>query len=298
MSEEIEMNILDAFIQFNNKMTLVISGLPGSGKLKAGKMLSAEMGITLLKQSDYIKKGFENPKTLSDGSFVNDYNTDSAIDWERLNKDIKQHQVSGVVVVGVSFPQDKLKKHLHINLNISRTKYLENVNLTQKEKLMFDELIYPYYNESVKNAKINKFINANELDEEQLYDSIWNTFMEILQNYIKWFEENRMDEVIREKQKNNSMNVAQQSVNYLNTVNSYAQQVRKETPKRQVVDEYVEYSDFVQNETNSDEYGSNTSDDVPDGVMNFANPYVNPEYIKQLKAQPPYLMLPQFSRYQ
>lgn len=276
---ETTMNILQAFIYFNNKMTLVISGLPGSGKLKAGKMLSEELGVSLLKQKDYIKHGFTNMKTLSNGKVVNDFNTDNAIDWDKLNKDIKDKQGNGVIIVGMSFPQDKLKKHLHINLNLSKTKYLSNVNLSQEEKLMFDELIYPYYGEAVKNAKINKFINVNDLDEEQLYDAVWNTFIDIITNYIKWFEENRMADWIKEKEQKAKVERARQIMEYSAKLGN-------------IRENHQEAGSGFKSEDDGDD--SESSSSIEDGQVMFANPYLNPNYNPQMH---PYIMLPQFSRF-
>ena len=206
------MNIVDAYIKFKGQLVIFITGMPGCGKTLVAKRLSRDFKINLFNQSDYYKKDFNLTISLPDGSKVVNLYTDEAIDWTRLNQDILdvKNRSGGVVLYGFALPRDKFSFevdfHVHLGINKqnclkrrhdflqkNKEQYPEDYKLINSkiEKLKLNQLIYPYYLESIKKSKINKFIDINELNEEQIYDVVFDTLIKFIQSYIDWFNKNQ-----------------------------------------------------------------------------------------------------------
>jgi adenylate kinase family enzyme len=197
------MNIVEAYIKFNGQLVVLISGLPGCGKTGLGKSVARDFKIKLIDQYNYYKKDYDNKTTLPDNTTIVNWYTDDAIDWDKFNEDINAEKKSGVVVIGVSLPEDKLSFHpdTHIHLKISKQQclekrkvYLENnkdeypeeyeLLHTPAEKLKMNLLIFPYYLETIKKEKINKFININEIEDDKIYDEVFDYLINLIQNYL------------------------------------------------------------------------------------------------------------------
>ncbi len=196
------MNVVEAYIKLKGQLIILVSGLPGCGKTTVGKKISQDFKIDYIDQFNYYIKDYDKKVKLPDGSDVlNIYNND-AIDWKKLNKDVNSKKEKGVVVSGIAFPNDKLNftPDYHIHLSISKKECLErqkdflekNKDKYQeewkdiesgRERLKMNQLIYPYYLETVKESKINKFININNLDDDGAYDSAFD----IIISYIQFF---------------------------------------------------------------------------------------------------------------
>lgn len=200
------MNIVEAYIKFKGQLLIFISGLPGCGKLELAKNISQDFNIKIIDQYNYYIKDYSNTIKLPDGTEVINWYTDDAIDWDKFNEDINQMKIDGLIVVGISFPEDKIdsKPDYHIHLNISKQacmerrkmflekhkdeeKYKEDYNLvgSQVEKLKMNQLIFPYYLESTKKAKINKFLNINEMNNDNVYDVAFDSIIEMINKYLK-----------------------------------------------------------------------------------------------------------------
>ena len=112
----------------------------------------------------------------------------------------------GLLVIGISFPEDKIesKPDYHIHLNISKQACVERRKMflekhkdeenygedykligSVTEKLKMNQLIFPYYLESIKKAKINKFININEMNNDVVYDTAFDALIDMIKKYLK-----------------------------------------------------------------------------------------------------------------
>ncbi|QKF94229.1 putative uridine kinase [Fadolivirus algeromassiliense] len=202
------MNIVEAYIKFNKQLLIFISGLPGCGKLKLAKNVSRDFKIKIIDQYDYYKKDYNVTANLPDGTKLINWYTNDAIDWDKFNEDIDKLKVNGLIVIGVSLIESHItsKPDYHFHLNISKQlcmdkrkdflkehkdKYEEEYKVvnTPIEKLKMNQLIFPYYLESIKKSKVNKFININEMTDDQVYDMAFDTLIEMIKKYLKQDDE-------------------------------------------------------------------------------------------------------------
>lgn len=197
------MNIVEAYIKFKGQFIILISGLPGCGKLAIAKSLSKDFKFKLLDQYNYYKKDYQETSTLQDGTKVINWYNDNAIDWDKLKDDIEENKKKGVVVVGISFPKDKFDADYHLHLTMSkqmcmekRKEFLEKhkeedkysqefkVLNTPTEKLIMNQLIFPYYLEARNNGKIDKWINMDTLgSDDDVYDMVFDHMLSVVQAY-------------------------------------------------------------------------------------------------------------------
>ena len=193
------MNVVEAYIKFNKQFIIFISGLsPGSGKTLVAKNIKKDFGIKMLNQINYYKKDYKNKIKLPNDKEIINWDSDDSIDWKNFNKDIKKNKSKGIIVCGFSFPKDKIteKANFHIHLSISKKNNLEKrKEMTENNdkyshldfntiKLVMNQLTYPYYLDTLNRSNINKFINTNKYDKNQIYDQVFDSLMEFIFNSL------------------------------------------------------------------------------------------------------------------
>lgn len=207
------MNIVEAYIKFKGQLLIFISGLSGCGKLSLAKNIARDFKLKLIDQFDYYKTNYDVTVSLPDGTTLINWYTDDAVDWNKFNEDIDKFKNNGLLVVGFSLPEDKITSipdyHLHLNaskqvcmekrktfLENHKDKYEEEYKLigTQTEKLKMNQLIFPYYLESIRKSKINKFINITPkqtehsdqiiMSDDEIYDEAYNIIITFIKNYL------------------------------------------------------------------------------------------------------------------
>ena len=199
------MNIVEAYIKFKKQLLILIAGLPGCGKLALAKNIASDFKLKLIDQIDYYKQNYDVKSTLPDGTTVINWYSDEAIDWNKFNDDINKFKINGLIVVGISLPEDRIKSQVdfHIHLNISKQacmekrkdfleknkdndKYQQEYKLigTPFEKTIMNQLIYQYYLDTTKKSKINKFINITEMNNKQVYDATFDIIIKFITDYL------------------------------------------------------------------------------------------------------------------
>lgn len=201
-------NIVEKYIEIVGQFVIGISGLPGCGKQTLGENLARDLKFKLINTYDFYKKPYDEKIMLKGGDgeemeIVNWY-TDDAIDWDALNIDIEKYKKTGVVLVGMSLPfgtSININIDYHIHLNISKQVSMEKIHQfisdnkdtfpedyamldTVFEKLKMNKLIYPYYLEATKNARILKYITVKEMNNDELYDMAFDVLMQWVQGYL------------------------------------------------------------------------------------------------------------------
>jgi cytidylate kinase len=207
------MNIVEAYTKFNGQLIIYISGLSGCKKTNFAKKIANTFKIHLLEQFDYYKKDYENKVTLQDGSKVTNFSTDDAFDWDKLNNDINEKKNKGVVVSGICLPEKlTVMCNFHLHISISKANCIKKRNeFLEKhkdkypiefaeidsivEKLKMNQLIFPYYIDSIQRSKINKFFNMNKIQEDEvIWDQIWEYLINAIDSYVNWFNTNKYNE--------------------------------------------------------------------------------------------------------
>lgn len=218
------MNIVEAYIKFKGQLLIFISGLSGCGKTELAKNIAEDFKLKIIDQHDYFLKDYNEKVTLQSGDEIINYYTDSALDWVIFNKDIDENKENGLIVIGHSLRDDLINSkpdyHIHITiakqvcmekrrvfLTENKEQYEEEFNQIDKpiEKLKMNQLIYPYYLESTKNSKVNKFINVNTINNDQTYDIAFDALIEFVNQYLYNNEQQTQTPKVTRDSKNNKI---------------------------------------------------------------------------------------------
>jgi len=190
------LNLVEAYIKYNKKLVIFISGLSGCGKTNLSKKLSQLLHVKLLEQNNYYKKNYNKITTLPNSRKLINRNTDDAIDWDKLNLDLKKYSPGGVILSGFGLPQDliKIKPDYFISLAIKKDDCLDKrikfINKNKEkfkreysylqdgtEKLIMNLLVFPYFLSCNKRSKID--INISVVSNSQVYkdsvEALFNT---------------------------------------------------------------------------------------------------------------------------
>jgi len=203
------MNIVEAYIKFNKKLILLISGMQGSDKNLVSKEISKIFNIKCISLRNFINKNYKKEIKLDNGDTFIDWDNNDAYDWDEFNNYIEKHKKDGIIVYGFSFTQEniKFKYDFHLNIKISKKNYIEsrhkflNTNKekfddlfklinTQTESIMINKYIIPNYYKYLENSKINKFFNKNEFTTNEIIDQVFNYLISEIQKFIDNYNEN------------------------------------------------------------------------------------------------------------
>jgi len=189
------MNIVDAYVKFKGQLIVVISGIDGCGKKKVANKVCDWLKFPLIDQNKFYKENFKNEVELPNGEKETNWYTDDAVDWDKFNKEVSDH--GRAIVIGLSFPDTKVafKPDFHVHVSVPKKVCIDKRMETMREEESFNEqlelyrfnhFLYPFYMESTKNTRVNKFINAVKF--EDIGDVASNTFdviMELIDKELK-----------------------------------------------------------------------------------------------------------------
>lgn len=195
-------NVVEAYIDYFKQLIILVSGLSGSGKSELGKNISIDFKIKHINARDYYNKDYHVTTVLPNGETVVNWYTDDAVNWVKLNEDINNNKDKGVIITNDVFPRSKLTftPDVHINLKLSKNNLLQkradyiqqhgNVDQkkimgTETEKLILNQLTYPYYLETIKNSDINSYLDVNDLVDDEIYDKAFDIIIGIITNKLK-----------------------------------------------------------------------------------------------------------------
>lgn len=192
------MNVIEAYVKFNKRLVILISGLPGCGKTDLAHKISMMLGCGFVNANNYYKKNYNVTVTLPTGVSIVNYDSDDAVDWNSLNKDIDKPNTC-TIVSGFAFPTDKITVpyDYHIHLVIKKMQCLEKrreflekhkneypddyklIN-TDSEKVKMNQYTYPYYLKTKENSNINKFINTVSLTDDEIMDKVFGSIVHFI----------------------------------------------------------------------------------------------------------------------
>ena len=164
---------------------IAISGISGAGKSTIGKILAKKLNAIFIDQ-DWFNGGNKQQATLSNGYIVTNYDCDNVSNIKNFNDAISSNKHDNLVVVGYNlrnyFFNEQNKPTVHFNIIIPKELSLETRLATKSfsderranEKLYFDEYLYPYYEDILKNSDVDYFINGVVNNEREKIENIIN----------------------------------------------------------------------------------------------------------------------------
>src|SRR5579862_6147182 len=168
-----------------NNYIIAISGLSGASKTTTGKALAEKLSASLIDQDEFFDS-YIPEVTLSNGHKRKCYDCDTAIDIVKFNQKIlkekENHQV--IVIAGFSLrsyffiqrTQPNIHFHLTIDKELSLQTRLEVKNFSDERKadelLMFNEYVFPYYQQTLSESKIDHdiFVISNNGERRPIND--------------------------------------------------------------------------------------------------------------------------------
>lgn len=203
------MNIVEAYIKFKGQMIILISGLSGSGKSKLQMNIARDFKLKKMNLEDFClddSKIKNDPKftvTLSNNVKVINWDDIDTHDWDSFNKNINNNKKDGVVVIGSSFPTEKLnfEADFHLNVKISKQKLIDvrreyikkhpekcedmiKILNTPTEFILVNQIVYPQYLNNIEKSKVSKYLNANILNDDQIYDGATDYLFAMIQRFL------------------------------------------------------------------------------------------------------------------
>lgn len=167
---------------------IAISGISGAGKSTLGKQIADKIKGIYIDQDWFFKKNKPQVK-LSDGSTTSNWDCKEAIDLhgmnERIRKEMKNNKniiIGGFALWDEWFDQDT-RPNIHFHIKIPKDLSLEtrlkvkkfNPEARKKQELIFNELVYPFYLETLKHSKIDYFIEGMDKNgDRRLMDDMIN----------------------------------------------------------------------------------------------------------------------------
>jgi cytidylate kinase len=190
-------NIVEAYKEFNEQLIILVSGLSGSGKSELGKYICRDFKLHCIDMRKFYKKNADEKIKLPNGKYIINYDTDNVVNWDDLNTDINKYKKDGVVIFGNMFPTDKLqfKTDFHIHLKIAKQELKQRIHAyiekhpekkfdEETENLRFNMHTYPYYLETIKRMKITKFMDATGMDENKIYDEVYDDLIKNINDNV------------------------------------------------------------------------------------------------------------------
>lgn len=203
------MNIVEAYLKFNNKLIIIISGLSGSGKSQIASNIERDFKLKKIDIEKYCSPENDTIVELSNGIKVKDWDHIDSYKWNEINDIVTKNESSGVVICGPYFPDNKLtfKTDFHIHIKISKQTLIEKRHEfiknnpekchelidfldTPTETLIINTITYPHYLDYVKESTIHKYINSKDLTIDQIYDQTADFLFNKIQEYLTEYNKN------------------------------------------------------------------------------------------------------------
>jgi hypothetical protein len=200
------MNIVEAFIKKKNGLIIYISGLNNSGKSILADNISKDFNIKKINLFDYFNIDDQsnlNYINLPNNENVLDWYSFDLIKWNKVNDDISKYIKNGIIVSGYIFPKEHIKHtcdfHIHLKINkenlkksifdnIDKIDFLNKININDENNINFlvNKIIYTKYLHNLKNISMNidKFINIDSMDNDDVYDVTFDFIIEKIKKYL------------------------------------------------------------------------------------------------------------------
>ena len=153
------MNILEAYIEKNNSIIILITGINIELLNSIGEILSKDLSLPLIKLNEVLKTNY--------------YLDSDKPDTTELENLIKKNKNN--VIVGFKYPiNNKIDFHFNIKFNS---------NIFMKNQIKNSKNIYEEYKIKLKEQKIDKFLKYED-DKEETNNSIFNYLLDLIKKNV------------------------------------------------------------------------------------------------------------------
>ncbi len=187
--------------------------MSGTNKSEIAEEISKILKCEHINQNNFLDINFGEIIEIENKK-IKIWDSDEAIKWDSFNEKINEkiNEKNIIVISGISFNKDKINfkndYHLHLKLSkqillekrndfIERHSQYENID-EDTRKMIFNKYTYPYYLKTTENEVINKFLNINEMNKNEIINQTFNLIMTFIENKIynnrqdiKWNDENK-----------------------------------------------------------------------------------------------------------
>ncbi len=169
MSVDLLINQIKKYLEQNGKLFICISGLSGAGKTYHAKILSQRLGLTHIDQDQFYNNPSLLPRfTFSNGARSKNWDCKEALDLKKMNETIDKHISTGIIFSGFACRDQWFDHDIDFQIHLSVTE--DTCYIRRQEqgkdgymgKMIVNELVYPFYIETIKNSHISFTIDANE----------------------------------------------------------------------------------------------------------------------------------------
>jgi len=170
---------------------IAISGISGAGKSTIGKLLAVKLNAIFIDQ-DWFATGSKQRCKLSNGEEFINYDCDESFNIKNFNDALSANKHKTIVIAGFNlryhlfYLENKPTIHIHINIpkELSLLTRLSIKPFSEarknKEILVFNEYVYPYYEETLKLSNINHYIDGCINGERKTLNEILDEIISIL----------------------------------------------------------------------------------------------------------------------
>ena len=227
------MKVHEVYKLYQKQLVILISGLSGTGKTQVAASIERDLQLHLINLESFCVKENRRKVKLPNGFEVTDWDDMDTYDWKLFNDDVEKYKEKGVVICGVAFPASKISfvPNFHIHIKLPKDKliekrkaYLESHKNTYPDAqkildgdmigLILNHVTYPHYIKNREDSKIGKWIDAKDMEPNDIYDETYNYIIKSIENFLSANKES-VDKMFERKPKYANIGVDSDDPNFL-----------------------------------------------------------------------------------
>ena len=168
--------LITQYLEKKGQLLICISGLSGAGKTYNSCLLAKLINLPHFDQDDFCNASYKMPKfQFSNGLEQPNWDCKEAINLDYMNKIINKYISKGIIFSGFAcrdnWFEHKIDLQIHLSIN-EETCYTRRQEQKKDDpidgKVIVKELVYPFYQQTLKYSRIDYTIDANIKSDETL----------------------------------------------------------------------------------------------------------------------------------
>lgn len=160
--------LVQKYLEINGQLLICISGMSGSGKSYIAEQLSNLLNIKHIDQDTFYIHPSKMPKVrLSDGKSYTNWDSEDSINLKLMNNEIDKYIKKGIIFSGFSCRNGWFDHSINVQIHLEITKetsYQRRYEQGKNQKhgaIIVNEMVYPFYLETLEQSKIDYTIDTN-----------------------------------------------------------------------------------------------------------------------------------------